>query len=115
MHQILGGVPDQVADGVFGVDAQQVLQNAEERNRLWCVGDLAQDGVEDVQVQVEIDAAGRVDEMCVRFVAFSLALEDVQLLEHLGGNARAASVVSRSRRSERLETFVVVKRLASER
>lgn len=56
MHQCLGRVPNEVRDGLLGVDAQQVLQNAQEGNLLRRLQHLLQDGVEDVQVGVEVDA-----------------------------------------------------------
>ena len=40
MHQGLCRVPNNIADGLFRVDAQQVLQYAEEWNALWGVGHL---------------------------------------------------------------------------
>lgn len=67
-----------------------MLQHAEKRDRLRCVGHLTQDRVEDVKVQIEIDALGHLQRL--GFVAFSLALEDVELLEDFGCGAGTASV-----------------------
>ena len=76
VQQPLGRVPDQVADGLLRVDPQQVLEDAEEGDFLRRVEHLLQDGVEDVQVRVEVDAVRTFD---VRLVAVFLLLEDVEL------------------------------------
>lgn len=89
MHEILGRVPDQVADRFLGIDAKQMLQYAEEWNGLWCVGDLTQDRIEDVKVQIQIDALGHLQRL--GFVAFSLTLEHVELLEDFGCGTGATS------------------------
>ena len=58
MDQGLGRVPDDVRDGLFGVDPQQMLQYRQERNLLRRVDHLAQDGVENVQVRTQVNSIG---------------------------------------------------------
>jgi len=76
VDQPLRRVPDQVADGFFGVDPEQVLEDAEERNFLRRVEHLLEDGVEDVQVRAEVDPVRSFD---VGLVAFLLFFENVEL------------------------------------
>ena len=76
VHQTLGRVPDQVADRLLGIDPEQVLEDAEERDFLWGVEDLFEDRVEDVQVGVQVDPVWAFD---VSFVALFLLLENVEL------------------------------------
>ena len=82
MHEPLGGVPDDVADGVFGVDAEKVLEDAKEGDFLRRLGDLLEDGVEDVKRGVEVDAVGALEALGV--IAFALLVEDVELDGELG-------------------------------
>ena len=76
MHQPLGGVPNKVADGLLGVNPQQVLQDAEEGDLLGCVGHLLEDRLKNVQVGVDIDPMGTLN---LGLVAFSLLIEHVKL------------------------------------
>lgn len=77
VDQSLGGVPNYVADGVFGVDAQQVLQDAEKRDLLGGLSHLLQYRVEDVQRRVQVHAVGALQALGV--VAVALLVEHVQL------------------------------------
>ena len=76
VHQTLGGVPDQIADRFLGIDPEQVLEDAEEGDFLRRVEDLLEDGVEDVQVRVEVDPVRTFD---VSLVALFLLVENVEL------------------------------------
>ena len=51
----LGRVPDEVGDGLLGVDAEEVLEDVEEGDLLGGVHQLLVDGVEDVQVGGEVN------------------------------------------------------------
>ena len=76
MHQRLRRVPDDVADRLLGVDAEEVLEDGEEGDLLRCVLHPVVHGVEDVQVRGEVDI---VRPRSLGLVALSLLLEDVQL------------------------------------
>ena len=76
MHQPLSGVPNKVADGLLGVNTQQVLQDAEEGDLLGSVGHLLEDRIKDVQMGVDIDPMGSLD---LGLVALSLLIEHVKL------------------------------------
>lgn len=49
MDQSFGRVPDDVADRLFRVDPQQMLEDAQEGNLLRCFHHLSEDRVENVQ------------------------------------------------------------------
>jgi len=76
VHQRLRRVPDDVADRLLGVDAEEVLEDGEEGDLLRCVLHPVVHGVEDVQVRGEVDI---VRPRSLGLVALSLLLEDVQL------------------------------------
>ena len=76
MHQRLCRVPYDVADRLLGVDSQEVLEDGEEGNLLWCVLDPVVDRVEHVQVRGQVDI---VRPRRLGLVALPLLLEDVQL------------------------------------
>ena len=50
----LGRVPDEVGDGLLGVDAQEVLEDVEEGDLLRGVQQLLVDRVEDVEVRGQV-------------------------------------------------------------
>ena len=58
VDQRLGRVPHHIGDGFFRIDAQQVLQDAQERDLLRRVDHLPQDRVEHVQVRAQIHSIG---------------------------------------------------------
>ena len=76
VNQSFGGVPDQVTDGFFGIDAQQVLENVQERNFLRSIGHLLENAVKHVQVGVKINAVRAID-LCL--VALALLVKHIQL------------------------------------
>jgi hypothetical protein len=94
VHERLCRVPNNIADRLLGVDAQQMLQDAEERYLLRRVGDLAQDGVEDVEVGADVDAARALQQL--RLVAFTLLVEHVELHAEVGLRAGTRSCAATS-------------------
>ena len=54
MDEPLGRVPDEVGDGLLGVDAQEVLEDVEEGDLLRGVQQLLVDRVEDVEVRGQV-------------------------------------------------------------
>lgn len=49
MDESLGRIPDKVGDGLLRVDSEKVLEDAEERDLLRTVRDLAEDRVENLE------------------------------------------------------------------
>ena len=76
VHQRLRRVPDDVADRLLGVDAEEVLEDGEEGDLLRCVLHPVVDGVEDIQVRGKINI---VRPRSLSLVTLPLLLEDVQL------------------------------------
>lgn len=60
MHQSLGRVPNDVADGFFWIDSEQMLEDVQEGNFLRGVHDVLVDGVKDVQVGRQVNVVWAV-------------------------------------------------------
>ena len=76
VDQPLGRVPDHVTHSIFGINPEQVLEDAQERDLLRGVDDLLQDGVEHVQVGAEVNPVGPFN---VGLVGLLLLVKDINL------------------------------------
>lgn len=61
MDELLCRFPDGVADVLLAVDAQQMLQDANEGQLVWRSGHLPQNGVEDIKMRVKVDTLGTLE------------------------------------------------------
>lgn len=76
MNERFGRVPNHVGYGLLRIDAQEMLQNGQERNLLRRVNHLAQDGVKNIQMRTQIHP---IRTLQLRFVTLPLFVEDVDL------------------------------------
>lgn len=103
VHESFGRVPHEIGDGFLGVDPEKMLQDAQEGYLLRRFSHLAQDGVEDVQVRVDVDALGPLH---LRFVRFSLFVKDVNLDGQVSVATRVASQIIESGQQLEADEFV---------
>ena len=76
VHKSFSCVPDQIAHWFLGIYSEQVLEYAEEGDLLGGVQNLFEDGIEDVEVGVEVDPV-RTFNVC--FVTLLLLVKHVKL------------------------------------
>jgi hypothetical protein len=76
VDQPLGSVPDQITHSLLGVDPQQMLEDAQEGDLLGRVEDVLEDGVEHVEVRVEVDP---VRSLKVGLVRLLLLVKHIEL------------------------------------